>query len=346
MLENMYSTKMSTSKRLLQMRFEKIRSDSGRLCRLAAVGALAVIIAFIFYSAIVMAALNVTAENTVKVYYNGIEQNLKNAPFISNSELYLPLREIMNICGVSNESISYDDGNIKISFDSARVPVLAEINIDQSGICFDKDSEYEIMAVDGMRTTTHPALLVNGTAYAPLGMIIRIKNYYIAEDFDDRVYLELLEGLEVRRYTADGMYDAVIETFEPYKADRFNPKAWYNTDERVVIGTASEFDNMKPEYTQVNGYYFPTDAKKRILIDDDGRVLAVIPYENFRHERVDPAPLGVAEWRIAYDYIKNDSKMKRGGLDLFLNESVKTPNGEERNYAMLYCFVDFRYLVQ
>ncbi len=35
MFENMYTTKMSTSKRLLQMRFKKIRYDIGRMCRLA-----------------------------------------------------------------------------------------------------------------------------------------------------------------------------------------------------------------------------------------------------------------------------------------------------------------------
>ena len=55
-------------------------------------------------------------DDMAKVFYGGAEHTLQNKPFISDSELYLPLRELMNICGVSNDDISYDNGKISVLF--------------------------------------------------------------------------------------------------------------------------------------------------------------------------------------------------------------------------------------
>ena len=346
MFENLYTTKMSAGKKTLQLRFIKIRSEAGRLSQIAAVIMLAAVIAVMFGAAIVTAALDIPAENTVAVFYGGKQQNLQNQPFTSNGEVYLPLRELMNICGVADEDISYNNGNIEIFFKTSDVTQFkAYLIINSNNIAFDKDSEYRIMGIDGERTTTHPALLVNGAAYIPSGMIMRIKNYYIAKDFDDRIYLNPLGSLEIRRYDADGKYDAVIcAPIDVNGTDKYNPKSYYNENERVVIGTAEEFDKKEFGHTEINGYYFPTDAKKHIIVDENGKVVTVAPYENFRHESVDPAAIGTSSWQSAINYFGNEHK--RGGVDVFSNELRVLPDGKTSNFCLLYCFVDFRYFVE
>ena len=154
----------------------------------------------------------VLAEDTddnvwVKVFYGGAEHTLQNKPFISNSELYLPLRELMNICGVSNDDISYDNGKISVLLKAnPDIWVTAEMNVGQNGVAFDKDLEYDIMGIENIRSTTHPVILANDTAYIPVGMLIRIKNYYVSQNWDRRVYLNPLGNLEVRQYAVGGGY--------------------------------------------------------------------------------------------------------------------------------------------
>lgn len=352
MFENIYTTKMSAGKKNLQARFANIRGGRGKISKFAAIALTAVLTAAALCGAAVMAAVDTATANTVSVFYNGAEQNLKNQPFIYDSEVYLPLRELMNICGVDNGNISYDNGIVKVRFASdAKIPVEAEIGINRSGIRFDKDYEYNIMEISDRdsRSTTHPAIVVNDTTFIPSGMVLKIKNYYIAEKYDDRVYLNLLGNLEVRRYGADGKYDAVISApTDMNKADKDNPKSYCGENERVVIGTAADFDNEEFAHTEINGYYYPTDAKKHILVDDEGKVIAVIPYESFKHESVDPQTGGTSSWETAVSYAENEDglMLRRGGINVFVNEKRTSADGTNYNYAMPYCFVDFRYFVK
>ena len=307
----------------------------------------------------------VLAEDTddnvwVKVFYGGAEHTLQNKPFISNSELYLPLRELMNICGVSNDDISYDNGKISVLFKTnPDIWVTAEMNVGQNGVAFDKDLEYDILGIENIRSTTHPVILANDTAYIPIGMLIRIKNYYVSQHWDRRVYLNLLRNLEVRQYASNGKYDAVLSTpiIDVSGEKRYSPKKYINDGEDFFIGSIYGFDNRDFTHTEINGYYFPTDAHKCILVDGDNKVIAVMPYENFRHERVDPTPCGVSSWEIAklyLDDIRSDSLVNRpnaipygrGGLNVCQNIPRISQDGEPYQYMLPYCFVDFRYVVK
>lgn len=307
----------------------------------------------------------VLAEDTddnvwVKVFYGGAEHTLQNKPFISDSELYLPLRELMNICGVSNDDISYDNGKISVLFKTnPDIWVTAEMNVGQNGVAFDKDLEYEIMGIENIRSTTHPVILANDTAYIPVGMLIRIKNYYVSQNWDRRVYLNLLRNLEVRQYASNGKYDAVLSTpiIDVSGEKRYSPQKYINDGEDFFIGSVYGFDNRDFTHTEINGYYFPTDAHKCILVDGDNKVIAVMPYENFRHERVDPTPCGVSSWEIAklyLDDIRSDSLVNRpnaipygrGGLNVCQNIPRISQDGEKYQYMLPYCFVDFRYVVK
>ena len=299
-------------------------------------------------------------DDMAKVFYGGAEHTLQNKPFISDSELYLPLRELMNICGVSNDDISYDNGKISVLFKAnPDIWVTAEMNVGQNGVAFDKDLEYNILGIENIRSTTHPVILANDTAYIPVGMLIRIKNYYVSQNWDRRVYLNLLRNLEVRQYASNGKYDAVLSTpiIDVSGEKRYSPKKYINDGEDFFIGSVYGFDNRDFTHTEINGYYFPTDAHKCILVDGDNKVIAVMPYENFRHERVDPTPHGVSSWELAKRYIddiRSDSLLNRpnaipygrGGLNVCQNIPRISQDGTPYQYMLPYCFVDFRYVVK
>lgn len=314
--------------------------------------------------------IGVMAEDTddnvwVKVFYGGAEHTLQNKPFISDSELYLPLRELMNICGVSNDDISYDNGKISVLFKAnPDIWVTAEMNVGQNGVAFDKDLEYDILGIENIRSTTHPVILANDTAYIPIGMLIRIKNYYVSQNWDRRVYLNPLGNLEVRQYAVGGeyfpagRYNVVISPpIDVSGENRYAPENYINDGEDVGIGTAYDFDNTDFAHTEINEYYYPIGAHKYILVDDAGRVIAVMPYENFRHERVDPTPHGVSSWELAKRYIddiRSDSLLNRpnaipygrGGLNVCQNIPRISQDGTPYQYMLPYCFVDFRYVVK
>ena len=299
-------------------------------------------------------------DDMAKVFYGGAEHTLQNKPFISDSELYLPLRELMNICGVSNDDISYDNGKISVLFKAnPDIWVTAEMNVGQNGVAFDKDLEYDILGIENIRSTTHPVILANDTAYIPVGMLIRIKNYYVSQNWDRRVYLNLLRNLEVRQYASNGKYDAVLSTpiIDVSGEKRYSPQKYINDGEDFFIGSVYGFDNREFAHTEINGYYFPTDAHKCILVDGDNKVIAVMPYENFRHERVDPTPHGVSSWELAKRYIddvRSDSLLNRpnaipygrGGLNVCQNIPRISQDGTPYQYMLPYCFVDFRYVVK
>lgn len=300
------------------------------------------------------------ADDMAKVFYGGAEHTLLKEPFISARELYLPLRELMNICGVSNDDISYDNGKISVLFKAnPDIWVTAEMNVGQNGVAFDKDLEYDILGIENIRSTTHPVILANDTAYIPVGMLIRIKNYYVSQNWDRRVYLNLLRNLEVRQYAPNGKYDAVLSTpiIDVSGEKRYSPENYINDGEDFFIGSVYGFDNRDFTHTEINGYYFPTDAHKYILVDGDNKVIAVMPYENFRHERVDPTPHGVSNWELAKRYIDdirselllnrpNAIPYGRGGLNVCQNIPRISQDGTPYQYMLPYCFVDFRYVVK
>ena len=301
---------------------------------------------------VVMASFNAQNAGSITVLWDGAQKE----PFISNSEVYSPLRETLNICGVNDQDITYDNGKITVTFYPEKLggnPIRAYITAGQSNISFDLDSKYIIMGITGertaaqpecVRTTTHPALVLNNATYIPLGMALRLKNYYYAKNFDDRIYLDLLGSLEIREYDENGKYNAVLcAPIDMNKADKYNPSSYCEKDEKAVIGTAVDFESENFGHTEVNNYYYPVDAKKHILVDDAGKVIAVMPYENFKHESVNPTGGRTSMWRTISNYADDALISKRGGINVFSNEKGII-DGKERNYCLDYCFIDFRYL--
>lgn len=114
MLENLYTTKISSSKKALQKRFTKIRSKSGRLAKyMSCVCALA-LLAALTTATVIMAALDNGDTETnyfIELTNNGEKLELNNEPFVKNKAVYVPLRELFEKIGVMNNENSYINWN-------------------------------------------------------------------------------------------------------------------------------------------------------------------------------------------------------------------------------------------
>ena len=137
MLENLYTTKMSTNKKSLQNRFTKIRSKSGRLSKIfAAVMSCAVAVAMLG-ATIVMAAFD-SVDKKVHFFFNDKSIEFSHEPFFYKNTVYLPLRELFQRLGIFNDKenkITWDNGKIFIYLKGHSD--YYEINIGDNKIIYD-----------------------------------------------------------------------------------------------------------------------------------------------------------------------------------------------------------------
>lgn len=305
MYRHFFTTEMCPQRKMVEKRFAMIKS-SGRKY----VSVLGIIIAALLVSASVLAggvlndAVGVYGDGIIEVSYEGKQINLKNKPFAHNEEIYFPLRELLNACGVSD--ITYSSGNIGFSMYTPQMPeypVMADVTVGENGIRFNLDSgrsDYRMELSGGKRSTTHPVLLKEDTAYVPLGVLIRIKDFTLdlrsgseTDYIDDFRYSRatrfyLLDGLKIIQNRGDGTYDVVLGTNYDVKGEnRFSPENYYSDGERVFIGTADQQESYGYYHKEINGYHYPIDPIKRILIDNEGKVVAVVPVQNQKHEVLD-----------------------------------------------------------
>lgn len=248
--------------------------------------------------------------NGIEVRYDGKTVSLWNTPFVDNEEIYLPLREVLNNCSITNDNITYDSGKISFTMYSPSVQALvtANVNIGESGVIFDIDIDNSRVNnyTNGKRTTTHSVMLKNGVTYVPLGVFIRIKDLSLdtsldnrTQDTDDSKYIDdfrysratkynLLQDLEIRKYHDNGSYDVVLSLPLDIKGENnFLPDTYYGEKENVFIGTVQQQEEYGYHHKEVNYYHYPVNPVKRILVDDDGNVLAIVPVQNQKHEVLD-----------------------------------------------------------
>ena len=301
MYRNFYTTKMCTGKRVIEKRFRNIQSAKpirGAAAVMGIIAAMIILTASVFASGAADKIVN--DNNGIEVSYKGKDVTLWNKPFIDNYEVYLPLREVLNACGVANENITYDNGKINITLHSDAVgeDINAEIIVGEGGVKFDADRDNYMVNnySNGKRTTSHQVILKNGTTYAPMGVFRRIKDYSVdmgEEYYDDFRYsaatrFMLLNGLEVTKHYSDGQFDVILSRELDVKGeDKYDPETYYAKGERVIIGTPEEQNDLWPEYNNVNGYYYPYDPIKRIIVDGEGKAVAIVLVQNQYHETLD-----------------------------------------------------------
>lgn len=191
------------------------------------------------------------AGNDVKYeIYNG-DTLIETAhePIIYNHEYYLPLRDTLGGFGFTD--IAYSGGIASVTVQegegTAPVPsgVKGEPDYYPRRFILDVNQEYPGIMFDGstgygMRSKP---ILVDGTMYAPWELFEVLVHHY--ESF------------------ADFRFNVIKST---------NPESYYEEGEDAVIGTAREQDL----YTEQN----PDKVVKRILTDDNGKVILVVPTEN------------------------------------------------------------------
>lgn len=171
MLENLYTTKLSANRKVLQARFEKIRSKSGRTSKLAALVMSCVMAAAMLCATVVMAAWD-SAGETITFYADGKVETLENKPFIMNNMTYLPLREIFEktgVFGVKGNELVWDNGTIHIRMaDSESTdPVFYTIKIGDDSLKVAHSEEDERVGLYLVPSEGEPVILQDGKTYVP-----------------------------------------------------------------------------------------------------------------------------------------------------------------------------------
>jgi len=111
--------------------------------------------------------------NSVNVVINNNELiQLKNKPFIYDDVVYLPLRELLNLKGITDENIVWDNGRIHVK--TADANVILEINSDE----FRKDTQ--------IYKTGPKVLLIDSTTYFPVTMLEQLDIGSVTNAFFDK----------------------------------------------------------------------------------------------------------------------------------------------------------------
>lgn len=173
MFEQLYTTKMSANKRVLQGRFAKMRQKSGRLSKWMAVVMSVALLLTVSLATIVLA--NVDSDGTesgITFTANGEQIRFSNPPFIAENTIYLPLRELFTKLGITdleNAEIEWDNGKIYLTVpnhDGGLVHYGLVIGDAHLGISHNAplNAENVLKMALGMDA---PPMLVGSTTYLP-----------------------------------------------------------------------------------------------------------------------------------------------------------------------------------
>ena len=288
-----YTTQMSSNARQLQTRFAKMRSKSGRFSKIIAAVMTAALVMVMATATVVIAVVDTdTSQDWSYEIYNGDKLvPVKHSPMIYGSEYYVPLRETLNGFGITD--ITYADGVATVTVPEdevlAPLPVGTENRYYRQ---FNIDVNYK-----------YPAVIFGGEE----SMVLRGAPFII----DGTMYVSVECIEELMRYYAS------LENFSLNVIKPTEPEHYYEKGEEVVIGTAAEQD----EYTKNN----PQSIVKRIITDDEGKVIVVVPVENQAQEVTEAI------------YSNVPARGINGYYGLFEGAaSIETPNGKKINLTELY----------
>ena len=244
---------MSENGKILQHRFAKMRTNVSKRARFASYITLAVIISVFAFGACLAAAADMQ-DVRYQVYDGEKFVNFKNEPFVYKDLYYLPLRETLNIFGITD--IAYDDGQIEVSL-PAGMKRYSSVNGESSdaptklGLEIGKDIAYLAPNYGNVVIQGVP-ILYNDLTYVPI---------------------YLFEILIQAGHIPDFQFN-VIRTDDP--------KAYYSDGEEVYIGTVYEQDAYNP--VNADG---TAKIVKRIIVDENGKALIVIPVEKQIKENIE-----------------------------------------------------------
>ena len=176
MLENLYTTKMSSSKKVLQKRFSKIRQKSGRFARcVSLIISLALVFALTTASVVMAALYNDDNEPYyfIELTNNDEKIELHNEPFVKSHTVYVPRRELLEKAGALDNKGSYINWNngkleIGIGKDADGTPLVIKYSMEIGKtelFCTPSDmtEPWNITPEQNQ----NPPILKNGVTYIP-----------------------------------------------------------------------------------------------------------------------------------------------------------------------------------
>lgn len=164
------TTQMASSKKFLKRRFMMMKNKKTTSRRMSVLSA---VLAVILLSTTVFAsgALSdfMTDDYTIEILSNGEKIELTNKPFIENGEVYVPLREIFNKAGVTNNPQSYiewNSGKIKICLSYGDILHYYHIEIGNPEMYFEQGEYYTKTPIN-----FNAPILKNSSTYVSYSMI-------------------------------------------------------------------------------------------------------------------------------------------------------------------------------
>lgn len=247
MLENLYTTKMSGDAKTLQKRFSKIRSKQSRKSKITAAVMAALLAMTALFATVAMAAIDGNSDNEIKFEIYNGDTKIA----INHKPFIYDGQYYLPLRDLLNgfgiTDITYNNGIVDVSFP------------------YHPNERY---ATRGRFVIgRNMVYLENGDQALSVGSVI-LGNPILQNDV---TYVPFNSIEHLIRYGQ--LTDITLNVIRPTE-----PEKYYEKGEEVFIGTALEQDNYTPENGKI---------VKRIIVDENGETLAVIPVENQIEKNVD-----------------------------------------------------------
>lgn len=188
---------------------------------------------------------NYKVSNNYKLYVNGENKNLQNDFVVVNDRTFLPVREVANLLGVSNDYIDWEQETQVVSL--SKDSTLIEIPIGRTRAAVNN----EIKDIDLTDTPESPtrSLLTKGVTYLPLGFLGETLNYKV--DYQSDTKTIHLFNTDTEKSTGNSLTPIINKTIS--EEDRLKLDKWkFKPDDELYLKYKGVFDNPK-YYNQENG---------------------------------------------------------------------------------------------
>ena len=211
MYEKYYTTAMCPQGKFIEKRFKNIKS-AGKIKKYVSVAGID--IAFVIFSAVVFASGilqgSVKDDMQIEIFYQNEKTALKNMPFIKDKEVFLPLRELLNVCGISDENIVWNNGKITLNHTGTDIYGLqsnfdAEISLNEV-YCYFKETD-ENGENNSYFILDNAPVLKNGVTYVPYEFITVLNG---ETKMADGIYLAAFSEEWSGKFIEEQMRKAII----------------------------------------------------------------------------------------------------------------------------------------
>ena len=186
MFENLYTTKMSSSKKVLQKRFTLIQNNKKIRIMITVLSGLVAVVIF-STTALASGVLSdlTTEDYRVEISNDGEKIELANKSFIENNTVYVPLRELFSIVGAISDNeqsyINWDNGKVDLAvtlngsalvndIEDVDVTFLYKYSIEIGKTALVENFEPNVLGRQNNSNTTimtNAPILKNGVTYIP-----------------------------------------------------------------------------------------------------------------------------------------------------------------------------------